>query len=69
MIINDKSIGVIPFHKDTTGALYFCVVHHSGGHWGFPKGHTKEGEEELETALRELREETGINEVKGRDFF
>ena len=28
--------------------------------WGFPKGHMEMGETEEETAIRELREETGI---------
>ena len=31
-----------------------------GGHWDFPKGHIDEGESEIQTALRELEEETGI---------
>ena len=30
--------------------------------WGLPKGHTEKGENELQTALRELEEETGIAE-------
>ncbi len=28
--------------------------------WTFPKGHVEKGEKEQETALREIREETGI---------
>ncbi|MDD6735475.1 MAG: NUDIX domain-containing protein, partial [Clostridiales bacterium] len=30
------------------------------GHWGFPKGHTENGENEYEAAAREIYEETGI---------
>ncbi|KKR61851.1 hypothetical protein A2643_00135 [Candidatus Nomurabacteria bacterium RIFCSPHIGHO2_01_FULL_39_220] len=33
------------------------------GHWGFPKGHQDAGESEKETAIRELKEETGIDAV------
>ena len=32
-------------------------------HWDFPKGLMEEGEEPLQAALRELREETGIAKV------
>ena len=34
------------------------------GHWDFPKGHIEGNETELETATRELEEETGINEFQ-----
>src|SRR3990172_6790723 len=33
------------------------------GHWGFPKGHQDAVESEKETAIRELKEETGIDAV------
>ncbi len=28
--------------------------------WGFPKGHMEEGESEIQTALREVKEEVGL---------
>ena len=40
-----------------------------GGHWDFPKGHIDDGETEIQTALRELGEETGIEQVKVVDGF
>jgi 8-oxo-dGTP pyrophosphatase MutT (NUDIX family) len=33
-------------------------------HWDFPKGLREEGEESLEAALREVKEETSIDEVE-----
>lgn len=36
------------------------VVQHNAGHWDFPKGHIEKGENEQETAKREVFEETGI---------
>lgn len=54
------SFGIIPIFRVSAGDILFCVVHHASGHWGFPKGHPNEGESEIETALRELYEETGI---------
>ena len=29
--------------------------------WGFPKGHVEKGETEIETALREVKEEVGLD--------
>ena len=29
--------------------------------WGFPKGHMEDGETEIETALREVKEEVGLD--------
>jgi 8-oxo-dGTP pyrophosphatase MutT (NUDIX family) len=47
---------------------YLVVQHESGGHWGFPKGHPDAGETEMETAKREIAEETGLH-VDFRDGF
>lgn len=37
------------------------VLQQTAGHWGFPKGHVEENETEVETAKREIKEETGID--------
>ena len=36
--------------------------------WGFPKGRVDEGETNLQTAIRELKEESGIIIDENRDF-
>lgn len=38
-----------------------------GSHWGFPKGHVESKENIIETAIREINEETGIS-VKLQDY-
>ena len=45
------------------------VSSRGGGHWDFPKGHIDDGETEIQTALRELEEETGIANVVVVDGF
>ncbi len=61
-IVNDKSIGIIIFiTRDEE--IYFLLIRHSGGHWAFPKGHPEKHEMEIETARRELFEETGIKDI------
>lgn len=37
--------------------------------WGFPKGHSEEGESLIETARRETQEETGITDLEIIDGF
>jgi len=63
----DYSIGVVPLYKNSEGIVFICLVHHTTGHWAFPKGHPNDGELDQETALRELREETGIIDIKFGD--
>lgn len=58
----DRSIGVIVF-KRFPRSLKYLVLKHSKGHWAFPKGHADKGETKLETAKRELKEETGIKRI------
>lgn len=36
------------------------MLRHASGHWVFPKGHVEAGETEIEAALREVREEAGV---------
>ena len=66
----DKSFGVIPVSKSNNQYL-FLLVHHNAGHWAFPKGHPRGGETEIQTALRELKEETNIKDcnIKEDIFF
>ena len=43
---------------------YYLLMHYKAGHWDFPKGHVEEGETQVQTARRELEEETGIRDVQ-----
>lgn len=47
--------------RKNDGAYDLVLLRHKfGGHWSFPKGHVEQGENEHQTALREVREETGL---------
>lgn len=61
--IKDKSIGIIVYHRFPR-SLKFLILKHRKGHWSFAKGHKDRGETAIETAKRELREETGIKKTE-----
>lgn len=39
------------------------LVKQTKGHWSFPKGHMEEGESEIQTAVREVKEETNVDVI------
>jgi len=53
----EKSCGCIVINDKNKVLL----IHHNAGHWDFPKGHMEEGETEIQTAIREVKEETNID--------
>lgn len=55
-----KSCGVIPFRWNTDKKEYLILLQNNSC-WSFPKGHMEAGETEVQTALRELYEETGLH--------
>ena len=52
----EKSCGAIIFNEDKV-----LVVKQTSGFYGFPKGHVEIGETEKETAIREVKQETGLD--------
>jgi 8-oxo-dGTP pyrophosphatase MutT (NUDIX family) len=57
--IQIQSCGFLVYREQPT--LSFLLMRHST-RWDLPKGHVDPGETELQCALRELAEETGIDE-------
>ena len=60
---NEKSCGAIVYRKYHGNTEILLIKHVNSGHWSFPKGHVEKGETEVETALREIKEETGIDVI------
>ena len=55
----EKSCGAVVY-KLENGIPLFLIEHMALGHTSLPKGHVEGDETEAETALREIREETGL---------
>ncbi len=61
----EKSVGAMLFcHRqgDCADEAAYLLIKYPHGHWEFPRGHVEDGESELETAYREIQEETNIVE-------
>lgn len=57
----EKSAGIILFRRDGDGVRFLLIKNAAHGHWDFPKGHIDPGEDEMQAARRETREECGID--------
>ena len=64
----EKSCGAVVFKRQKDSAKYL-ILHYGAGHWDFPKGKQEKNENEEQTAIREIREETGIEDIKLLDGF
>jgi len=62
--VEAKSYGVIPIFKSKEGFYILLVKNSKGGHWGLPKGTPEKDEKPIDTAKRELAEETGIRDIE-----
>ncbi len=58
---HEKSCGAIVYRRFHGNIEILLIRHLNSGHWSFPKGHMESGETEMETAVREVREETSID--------
>ncbi|MEY2640629.1 MAG: hypothetical protein RL150_22 [Candidatus Parcubacteria bacterium] len=63
-VIEHRSYGIICVHETAGEPLMLLVEHVHGDHWAFSKGTPEEGEVPLQTAIRELKEETNVDDVQ-----
>jgi 8-oxo-dGTP pyrophosphatase MutT (NUDIX family) len=63
------SAGAIIFRKEKGQALFLLIYSARNKIWGFPKGHIEPGEAEKDAAVWEVKEETGITDLRLIDGF
>ena len=58
------SAGAVVFKRAGGDILFLAVYSNRNKIWGFPKGHLEEGETEKEAAVREIKEETELEDLR-----
>lgn len=66
-MVNEKSCGAVVVKKDN-GEIKFLLIKQHDEYWHFPKGHVEDKETEIDTAIREIKEETNIDVEIDSDF-
>ena len=56
----EKSCGAVVFTREGD-TIKYVIIRSPEGFYGYPKGHMEAGETEEQTALREIKEETGLS--------
>lgn len=62
-IEEERSAGAVIFYEESDGRRYL-LLNYPAGHWDFPKGNIEKGEKPIETARREVMEETGLKDLE-----
>jgi 8-oxo-dGTP pyrophosphatase MutT (NUDIX family) len=62
-VIEERSAGAVLFRETSSGMMYL-LLNYPSGHWDFVKGNREDGEEPMQTVVREIKEETGISDVQ-----
>jgi 8-oxo-dGTP pyrophosphatase MutT (NUDIX family) len=58
MLIEERSAGAVVFHSDDGNRYYLLLI--NAGRLDLPKGQIEQGEDEMTAAMRETKEETGL---------
>jgi ADP-ribose pyrophosphatase YjhB (NUDIX family) len=64
-VVREPTSGGMVFRRNKkTNDIEILLIQDAKDRWTIPKGHIEEGESSKETAEREIREETGLQEMK-----
>lgn len=64
-VVHETTAGGVIFRRDKeTKKLEILLIQDAKDRWTIPKGHVEPNEEPKQTAEREIREETGLQEMK-----
>ena len=64
----EKSCGAVVYKFQNNQLLFLLIKSKKGHHYSFPKGHVENNETEIETALREIKEETNLDVIVDTNY-
>lgn len=62
-VVREPTAGGVIFRRGQDKKIEILLIQDAKNRWTIPKGHIEEGESAKETAEREIREETGLQEM------
>lgn len=63
-VVHETTSGGVVFRRDKNGKLEVLLIKDAKNRWTIPKGHVEPGEDPGACAEREIREETGLQDME-----
>ncbi len=67
-VVREPTAGGIVYRRNAKGAIEILLIQDAKDRWTIPKGHIEEGETAKDTARREIKEETGLTDMRVLDW-